>query len=425
MKKISKVKKILSEQINFIKPEKEVFEKIKEISLEFCLGLEKKLKAKKIKAEVFIGGSLAKGTLIKKDKYDIDIFIRFDEKYRDKDISGLLESAIEKKARKIHGSRDYYQIARGNTIIEIIPVIKIKKPEEAGNITDLSYFHVNYVLAKIKKNEKLIDEILFAKAFAHAQDCYGAESYIHGFSGYSLELLIIHYKTFLNFIKEITNSKINIREKLIIDERGFFGEKEKVLMEMNEAKLKSPIVLVDPTFKERNVLAGLSKETFLKFQEACRKFLEKPGPAFFKKKDILKELKKYKNLKIITVKTNKQEGDIAGTKSKKFFNFFISKSKKEFEVKKNVFDYNEYKNIAYFYLIVKKKKDEIIRGPPITSAENLTRFKEVHANAFIEKQYAYAKISHDLSFEKFFKIFNKKEKKVMKDMGIEEMKLIK
>ena len=188
------------------------FEKIKEISLEFCLGLEKKLKAKKIKAEVFIGGSLAKGTLIKKDKYDIDIFIRFDEKYRDKDISGLLESAIEKKARKIHGSRDYYQIARGNTIIEIIPVIKIKKPEEAGNITDLSYFHVNYV--KRNLNEKMRKEVLLLKKFFKAAKVYGAESYINGFSGYGAECLIIVYKSFEKALKELLKVKENIGVEL-------------------------------------------------------------------------------------------------------------------------------------------------------------------------------------------------------------------
>ncbi|MBD3252791.1 hypothetical protein GF386_03610, partial [Candidatus Pacearchaeota archaeon] len=54
-------------------------------------------------------------------------------------------------------------------------------------MTDLSYFHVNHILKKIKKNKNLSDEIRLAKKFAYSQNCYGAESYIHGFSGYALE----------------------------------------------------------------------------------------------------------------------------------------------------------------------------------------------------------------------------------------------
>ena len=37
--------------------------------------------------------------------------------------------------------------------IEIIPVLKIKNPQDAENVTDLSYFHVNHVSKCIKKND--------------------------------------------------------------------------------------------------------------------------------------------------------------------------------------------------------------------------------------------------------------------------------
>jgi tRNA nucleotidyltransferase (CCA-adding enzyme) len=160
-----------------------------------------------IKADVFVGGSLAKGTLVRKEVYDseerkssasqtfskkvydVDIFVRFDgEKYKDDEISGILGKALSvgKGVKKIHGSRDYYQKIVEGIVIEIIPVLKIKKPEDAENVMDLSYFHVNYLLKKIKKKKKLVDEIILAKSFCHAHNCYGAESYIRGFSGYSL-----------------------------------------------------------------------------------------------------------------------------------------------------------------------------------------------------------------------------------------------
>jgi len=416
------IKEVLYKQIDLIKPEKIIFDKIKRISKEFILELDKKLKNKKINANIFIGGSIAKNTLVKKDKYDIDLFVRFDKKYDDK-ISDILGKNLGKHAKRIHGSRDYYQIIKDGIIIEIIPVIKIKKPDEAVNVTDLSYFHVNYVVGKINKNKKLAEEIIIAKAFCHAQDCYGAESYINGFSGYALELLICHYGSFINFIKEVVKTKDG--EKIIIDDSKFYKRKEQVLVEVNEAKIQNPIILIDPTYKERNALASLSNETFHKFKKVCNEFLKNPAPDFFEKKDVLEELKQDKNLKIISIKTNKQKGDIAGTKSKKFFGFFLFNLKKEFLIKKSGFSYNDKKNIAYFYLTIDKKPDEIIKGPPITNIIGLTQFKKAHTNAFIKEDFAYAEIKHIIGFEEFFNNFLKKDKKIIKDMSITEIKLIK
>ena len=140
----SKIKKILKEQLELIKLSESEINRINKVGREFAEELREKLKNKKIKGEVFIGGSLAKKTLVKKDIYDIDVFVRF---YEQKDIPRLKEILL--KAKKVHGSRDYYQIKRKDIVIEIIPVLKISKPEESINVTDLSYFHVNYILKKI------------------------------------------------------------------------------------------------------------------------------------------------------------------------------------------------------------------------------------------------------------------------------------
>lgn len=416
------INKIIKEQVLLIKPEKETVNKIKSVSNKFILDLKKKIKQKKIKADVFIGGSLAKNTLVKTDdnKYDVDIFIRFDSKYKEKEISALLGKIIG-KAKKVHGSRDYYQISMDNMVLEIIPVIKISKPEQARNVTDLSYFHVKYLSNKLK-NKGLADEIVIAKAFCHAQNCYGAESYIHGFSGYSIELLILHYKSFLNFVKDIAKS--DKKDKLIIDDGKLYKTKKDVLIEMNESKLSGPIILVDPTFKQRNALSGLSAETFNKFRKACKDFLKNPSSEFFKKKSIYCEFKDNKDLKIVSVKTNKQSGDISGTKSKKFMDFFISQVKKEFIIKKSGFDYDENKNIAYYYLILDKKPDEIIRGPPIVRVDNLTNFKKAHDDAFVKDGIAYAHVLHKQSFESWLKFFSEKYKKIIDEMSVTEIKVV-
>ncbi len=420
----SNIDQILKQKIEKIKLDVDILKKINKTADDFCKYLRGKLRKKKIKAEVFIGGSLAKNTLVKKKKQDIDVFVRFDSKYKDNEISGILGKILGKNVKKIHGSRDYYQVVVGEIIIEIIPVLKISKPSEAKNITDLSYFHVNYIKKKLRKNKKLSDEIILSKTFCHAHNCYGAESYIQGFSGYALELLIVYYKSFLEFIKAIVKTGDN---KLIIDIDKSYKNKQEILRELNEAKLQSPVILIDSTFKQRNVTAGLSEKTFLKFQKICKKFLKNPNLDFFEEEDIRnKMMKKYKDkLNILVIKTNKQPGDIAGTKSKKFFRFFCRKLGKEFSVKQAEFDYDEKKNIAYFYFVVSKKKNEVIKGPPVTAVHNLTKFKKAHKNTFIKNYIAYVKIKHDLSLNGFMKIFLKKEKKIIKEMNVKKIGLSK
>ena len=410
------INKILNEQIELIKPSLEEHKKIENIAGKFISELNKKLKNKRIKAEVFVGGSLAKNTFIKKKKYDIDVFVRFDKNIN-KDISKLLGSLL-KNADRLYGSRNYYQLKKNNIIIEVVPVRKINVPNKAENITDLSYFHVNYVKNKIRKNKRLTDEILLAKAFAHAQDVYGAESYINGFSGYALELLILHYGSFVRFIKDI----VKFKDKIIIDDSKFYKNKKDILIELNESKLQSPIILIDPTFKERNAAASLSYETLSKFKKVCNKFLKNPSKKYFEERDLFEEFnKKYKKDEIVIVKTIKQAGDISGTKSKKFYEFFLGKLRKGFNVVRSDFYYDDSKNIAYFFIKRSKKKDELIKGPPINSKNNLIKFKKAHPKAFIKNKFAYFKIKHNLSFENWFKEFKIKNKKIIKDMSIKSI----
>ena len=411
--KNKKIQLILKKQLEAVKPNESEITRINLVGKEFTKSLRKKLKKKNIKADVFIGGSLAKNTLVKKDSYDIDVFVRFNQENK---IPKLKE--IFPKAKKIHGSRDYYQINIKDIIIEVIPVLKISKPENSVNVTDLSYFHVNYLLKKINADKKLVDEIILAKSFVHSQDCYGAESYIKGFSGYALELLICHYKSFLNFIKAIAD--LDTKKILVIDDSGFYRNKN-VVSEINKAKINS-IILIDPTFKDRNALSSLSNETLIKFQTACKKFLKSPNSKFFIKKSISEEFRNYKPM-VIKVKTNKQAGDIAGTKSRKFYDFFMNRLKKEFEIIKSGFDYSEEKNLAFFYFALNKKGLEVIKGPPITSVNNLSSFKKAHSKVFIKNGFAYTKLVHKLAFPKWFKLFLKKDKKIIKEMGVIKINL--
>jgi tRNA nucleotidyltransferase (CCA-adding enzyme) len=426
---MKKNNEILKEVLKEINPNKEEINSILKIVKEFKVLAENKIKKNKIDAEIFIGGSFAKDTMIKKGKYDVDIFVRFDKRYEEKEISKLAEKIItglkkEWKVSVIHGSRDYFRIdINPNFFFEIIPVIKVKNPKEARNITDLSYFHVNYIKRKMKK--EMIDDVKLAKAFCHANDCYGAESYINGFSGYALELLIYHYKTFMNFLKQVEK----IKDKEIIDIEKSYKNKLEVSMNMNSAKMTSPIILIDPTYKERNALAALSKETFEKFKESAREFLKNPSKEMFedKKADIIKikqnALKKNAEFILVKIKTDKQEGDVAGSKLLKFYRHFSDEVKKYHDILEKGFEYDDKKG-AIFFLVTKKKKEIIIGGPEEKDVKNISAFKKMHQDIFVKNKKIFAREKINKDIHEFAKIWMIKNAKKMKEMYITSLEIV-
>lgn len=418
---MKKVNLILENVLKNVKPSEDELRFINKSLEEFIRQFNLNARRLKIKVESFVGGSFAKNTVIRKDYYDVDVFIRFEKKYDEEKISELTKKILKKFSKNfkvIHGSRDYFRIRVGpKFFIEVIPVIKIDKPTQALNITDLSYSHVKYIKKKAKA--KLIDDIRLAKAFCHANKCYGAESYINGFSGYSLELLICYYGSFLKFLRAAAKSK----DKLIIDIEKKYKNKNIILMDVNSSKLQSPVVLIDPTFKQRNAAAALSEETFERFKKACKKFLRTPSEKAFEmeKTDLekIRENAKKKKFEFILLeaKTNKQEGDVAGSKLLKFYNHLNEEIEKSFVVKNKGFNYNDKKGARYFF-VVKSRKEIVLNGPMISQKENVKKFKKAHRRTFTKGKRVYAREKIDFDLERFIESWKKKNSKRMKEMGV-------
>ncbi len=392
------IKQILEKQKELVRPDKESLKIAKKYLGVLSSSLKKELRKNKARADIFIGGSFAKGTLVKKDIYDIDIFLRF-ERRQDllsvplEKIVRAVSKTLRAKYELVHGSRDYFRITPSgmHTSFEIIPVAKIKRPREAQNVTDLSYFHVPYIR---KYAKKFGDDIRLAKAFCHAQGVYGAESYIQGFSGHALECLVIYYKGFLPMLRALAKAK----DRVIVDPAKHYKRGQDVLLGMSESKLHSPIILVDPTFKERNALASLSKETFEKFQNTTREFLKKPNMNYFteKKLDItnLKEYARKQKAEFIDVvlETDRQAGDIAGTKLKKFHYWLEKELSKSFNLLKHAFQYDGAQK-AHLYLVVRSKKEIIHKGPPLEMKKHVGVFMKEHKKTFKKAGRIWARIS--------------------------------
>jgi tRNA nucleotidyltransferase (CCA-adding enzyme) len=360
-------KEVIARIIKNTKPTKKEIEKLAKIQKEII---------KKIKisgAKVDVGGSGAKETWLS-NTHDIDIYVKFNyAKYRNKskDLSEVLYKNLKKsfkKIQRIHGSRDYFQIIYEGYTVEIVPILEIKKSEQAENITDFSFHHVKYVKDAIKKKPSIKNDIRVAKVFAKANKFYGAESYIGGLSGYVLELLIIHYGSFLKFMNKISEWK----------KTTVIGNKKKAEV-MNWAKKQSPLILIDPVQPERNAAAALYQNQYNKIIFLAKKFIRNPSDSLFEPRDIdLKKLQKKGKLTIVESRSITKKRDIAGAKAKKAFEFLIKHSN-NFEVTDSIFDYDE--NFATFYIVTKKQnipKEFKHYGPPITNKGALKDFKKVN-----------------------------------------------
>ena len=333
----------------------------------------KKIKAKLKDVKIEIGGSIAKNTWLAGD-HDIDFFIKFPyQKYKNKDISKMLQSRLKGIRFSImRGSRDYLQIKQDNYLFELIPVLDIKNAKDAINITDVSPLHVSYV----KSHNKDPAQIRLTKAFLKANNLYGAESYISGFSGYVCEVLTISYKSFINLVR----AAVKWEHPMVIDPAKYYKNKDEALKNINKAKISS-LVLIDPVQSTRNAAAALSDQNFHKFIETCKSYLKMPHEEFFLEKEFnLKELKnKYKKYNIIALDVRPLFGkeDLVGAKLVKAFNYIMDKlNKYGFKIK----DANWYwKKEAYFYYILNKDKLDnyvIHYGPPKKLEDNVIKFKE-------------------------------------------------
>lgn len=315
-------------------------------------------------AEAILGGSGAKRTWLK-GTHDIDIFVKFDyNKYKNKNISKILEKELEKKFKitKVYGSRNYYQIIKGNFTFEIVPVFNVKKASEAKNITDVSPLHAKWV--KKHSNEKLLDEIKLTKAFFKTNKLYGAESFIKGFSGYVLEILIIYYGSFNKLVSAIKKWK----KPVIID-----IEKHGSAKTLNISK-KSPLILIDPVQPDRNAAAALSEECFNKIVKLANKKIS------FKEKKI--NSKDY-NL-ILKAVPNEGRRDIIGAQLLKIFEFIKYRVNKKFGIIKSNWEWDEKDNAIFYYKtkVNLLPEQKLHYGPPLTA-------RKIHIESFKKKYKKY------------------------------------
>lgn len=381
---------ILKDALKSIKPAATEEKKLKLVTA----GVLKKLARALPNSKAIVGGSVAKGTWLKGTK-EVDIFVAFDYKKYAADserLSDHLDAGLKKMyppRKRLHGSRDYFQVLLQGYIFEIIPILQINKPEQARNITDMSLLHAEWVK---KLPQKVKDDIRLAKMFAKANGCYGAESYIGGFSGYVLEILVAYYHSFEALLKQA----VAWESKTVIDLKKHYPKKD-VFRELNLSKLQSPVIVIDPVDKNRNAAAALSLEKFLLFKKKAKEFLAGPDDHYFRIVPLtLGELRSRTKKNIIYLEILPLPGkmDVVGTKLLKCFEY-LKEQLQPFTVKEAQWQWEGKEAVMYFFIERRQLEPFSIRvGPPLTMPEQVKSFKMVHKQTYEEYGRVYARVPY-------------------------------
>ncbi len=360
------------EVLRRIKPSERESKRIQAVAAEIKSVLESLFA--EFGAEVMLGGSVAKNTYLKTK--DIDFFVRFPK--GTKSISDILIKKLGKKfkLKVMHGSRDYVRFEYKGFTIEVVPVLNVK-PDEAENTMDVSPYHVEYV----KKNLKNYDDVRLLKQFCKANGIYGAESYISGFSGYLLELLIIKYKTFPNLIMNVSTWK----PQIIIDIESYYHNKREI-----RKKFRTPLVVIDPVLKKRNVAASVSEESLSKFILLCRLFSKSPSKKFFFKRketiDDVRRLSKKRGTKLFVFRKKFKDEDKEKELSK--LKRFVHKVKRQLEAHDfDVYSFGFFEDGTFYFEIVNPKLPPVkkIYGPPVwVKQEHFDSFIKKHKKVWVE-----------------------------------------
>jgi len=85
----NKLNLVLNEVLREINPNEDELGFMKNSLSNFLVNTKERIKKLKIDAEIFVGGSYAKKTLIRGEFYDIDLFLRFGKQYSEKEYKTL------------------------------------------------------------------------------------------------------------------------------------------------------------------------------------------------------------------------------------------------------------------------------------------------------------------------------------------------
>lgn len=249
--------------LNDIKPTREEQEEIDEMSDRLVSFLEDACASEAIDAKIAVVGSVAKHTALK-GKSDIDIFMAFPLSVSETALkeTGLFlahkcNDHFNGDASHHFASHPYVTSDIDGFEVDFVPCYEIEDGSQLKSAVDRTILHTRYVKSRLAAEG--CDEVLLLKRFMDMTGTYGSEFKVGGFAGYLCELLIIRYGSFEKTLKAA--SEWQYGELIDLEDYGTAG------------KFNDPLIVIDPTDKNRNVAAALRLNKMSEFIQSARNYL--------------------------------------------------------------------------------------------------------------------------------------------------------
>lgn len=267
----------LNTVLEIIRPTDIEIKRVKNLSYRLIEIINNYASKNGINAEAVLVGSVAKDTWLS-GKADIDIFVKFPLNTSKEDLKKYGLKLGFKCIEMMHGrsklryaSHPYVTGFIEGYEIDFVPCYSINGIHELKSAVDRTILHTEYIKKNLGENQK--GEVLLLKKFMISTHIYGAEFKVGGFSGYLCELLIIYYGSFMEVLKAACEKW---RHKTIIDIENYG----------TGGQFNEPMVVIDPTDKNRNVSAALTLQKISEFIIASRNFMQNAEEDYFFEKTV-------------------------------------------------------------------------------------------------------------------------------------------
>ena len=315
---------------------------------------------------IHFGGSYAKETWTPK-KIDIDIFVKFKKTTTEKNFEKIgrkigFDSLKKFKPYVRYSEHPFVEATIDGIGVNIVPCYDVKKGDWKS-AADRSTFHTEFMSEKLTGSMK--NDIRILKYFLKINGMYGAEIAKQGFSGYVCEVLVYYLGSFENVLKKM--AKLQNKEMI--------GESPR--------KFESPLVIIDPIDRNRNLGEAISVDNVTKLILIARNFLKKNSISYFKEKNKMKIPKELaKNTLVVNFKYKKRSDDIVYGQIKRASSSIESQLNKEgFNVLRNdAIAYDENKaSLLFLFESLTISKNEVRTGPEVFSSEFASKFININS----------------------------------------------
>jgi tRNA nucleotidyltransferase (CCA-adding enzyme) len=236
------------------------------------------------------------------------------------------------------------------------------------------------------------------KQFLTVNGIYGADTKTQGFSGYVCELLIIHYKKFLDALKAVDSWKSGE----VIDIKGFYIKKD--FQKLRKEFKDQVLIVIDPTDKNRNTAAAVSAENLFILKKLAKEFLVRASATLFLKRTIepitendlvIKQMLRRTELILVKFKPPDVVPDILWPQLRKFSERLETIMKENEFVVLRKGEYTNEKDMAIVMLEMEVSKLPVVQkriGPKVFDLDDSQRFlakyaKQALAGPFIENNF--------------------------------------